>query len=173
MKIIFVCASIAVILFCACKKESLTFGAQKESQNTTQNAAAYVYQSIEKVNDESYNWNPCGEEYVHFTGEALITTHYVINGNKINGEYHYNPQGEKGEGLNSGTVYQGVGSINETFSGSFTNGMYVYTYKSRLALVTPGQANNFVYSYGFDLHITINANGTITVEKSNGIFACQ
>jgi len=173
MKKFFVFVSIAASIFSACKKESLTTGTQARSIDSVPNSAAYVYRSTESVNDESYNWNPCTGEWIHFTGEALITTRYVINGNNINGEYHYNPQGEKGEGLNSGTQYQGTGSINEIFKGSFTNGLYVYTHQSRFNLVSPGKASNFVYTYNFDLHLTINANGSISVEKSGGLFACQ
>ena len=171
MKKNFVFAAIAVLLFSSCKKDSFTTEQQTRSIAATPNSAAYVYQSTERINDESYNWNPCTQEYIHFTGEALITTHYVINGNNISGEYHYNAQGEKGEGLNSGIQYQGVGSTNQQFTDSFTNGLYVVTYKSRITMVAPGKENNFVY--GFDLHITINASGSISVYREGGLFICQ
>jgi hypothetical protein len=173
---------LGLFLFAAvsCKKAELapaseerlvsTAAANALSGTAAQNAATTFHSTVQ-INDESENWSPCTGEWIHFTGEALLNVHFTFNNNKIHGEYHYNPQGEKGVGLSSGLQYQGVGVINRTFSISQINGVYTYNQRIRIALVAPGSGNNLVWSA--DLHVTINANGELTAFRDNETLECQ
>jgi hypothetical protein len=155
----------------SCKKTNVIPATENRLSTADAQNAAIVVHNTQRINDESYNWNPCTEELIHFTGEALATSNFIINGNKISGEIHYNPQGEKGEGLSSGIRYQGVGSTNESFSGSLTNGSYAYNATVRITFVAPGKGNNFVWTAVY--HNTFNANGDFIVERSDFSLECQ
>jgi hypothetical protein len=154
----------------SCKKTDVAPAAKNAVSTANAQAASSVYHNTQKVNDESYNWNPCTQEWVHFTGYALVNTDVVINGNNVSADLHFNEQGEKGVGLSSGIQYQGVGGQNISFSGSFTNGFYNYTSVGRITMVAPG-GNNLVQS--LKQHVTVNANGELTVFRDDYSLSCQ
>jgi hypothetical protein len=155
----------------SCKKIELAPSSQtSQSTSTSQSAAALFHVSL-KVDDESYNWDDCTNEWIHFTGYAQRVFDFTITGNKINGHSHYNPEGEKGEGLSSGIQYQGVGASNNSFSGSLINGSYTSSFTELISMVAPGRGNNLVWN--FTSHITFNANGDVTVVRDNFKILCR
>jgi hypothetical protein len=161
----------ASLLICAasCKKAEVT-PSNNLSSSATQNAAVVIHSS-QKVDDASDNWDPCTNEWIHFTGYAQITTSFTINDNRVTGVFHYNAEGEKGVGLSSGTQYRGVGGYTSSFSGSLVNGSYTQSFTSRITMVALGKGNNFVQ--GAIQKFTINAKGEITVAKAEFTITCQ
>src|SRR4051812_27556208 len=101
--------ALLLIAATSCKKTELTPNQKSLSSSGSDNAASVIHSS-QKIDDESYNWDPCTNELIHFTGYAQVVFDYTTNGNKLHGVFHYNPKGEKGEGLSSGIHYQGVGA---------------------------------------------------------------
>jgi hypothetical protein len=174
---IIILASILTLAFASCKKDEVAQSNNENSSHALSTAsanapeAASVYHATYQINDESYNWNPCTNEWVHFTGDAQIVFDYVINNNMVSGVYHYNPQGEKGEGLSSGIIYQGTGSFTQSFSASLINGSSTYNEAIKIPLIAPGRGNNLVWTIIF--HVIINSNGELEVQKLNDSLTCQ
>lgn len=95
-----------------------------------------------------------------YNRHLLITA--TVNDNTVSGTFHAQPQGTDLVGETSGDVYQGTGVSQETFSGSLQNGQYTDTFVENFRIIGPGRGNNFLlHEVG---HVTVNANGDVTVE---------
>ena len=103
------------------------------------------------------------------TIHSLITM--TINGNRVSGKYHFQPQGGTLTGQTTGAAYQGTGVTQGTFSGSFINGQYQQTDVNNFRIIGQGPGNNFLQH---DLaHITITANGDVSVTFTNDSISCK
>jgi hypothetical protein len=114
--------------------------------------------------------NPCTGEDVDLTYDGTISVRGVINNNRVNVTTQYNYQ-LSGEGQTSGATY--VGHISEKFTenGSLNNGQFVFDVVVNANLNTSGGGNNVKETQTF--HVTVNANGTVTVGRGESSAICQ
>jgi hypothetical protein len=116
---------------------------------------------------------PCANngagETVTLTGNLHIETNITFN-NAGGGSIHllFNPQGISGTGSVTGAKYQGTGMTQE--QESFSTG-FEFTFVNRFDIIGQGPGNNF--SVHETAHITVNANGTLTVFFDNISVVCK
>src|SRR5215831_13015094 len=112
---------------------------------------------------------PCADggaaELVDLSGPLHTLITYTINGNNVSGYFHFQPQGISGSGETTGDKYHATGLTESTFKGSFQNFQYNSTFVNRFDIIGQGPGNNFTIHQ--TAHITINANGTVTVNFDN------
>jgi len=115
-------------------------------------------------------FNPCNGEFVVADGTIGDDLHVVINNNRVNLSEHES-------GHLSGTGDQGNGyevNVNAqlTENGiSLQNGAVTLTEVVSEEFISKGGAPNFVVK--ITEKITINANGTITVDRTNFTTECR
>jgi hypothetical protein len=98
-------------------------------------------------------------ENVLLTGVLHDLFHITINGNKFVLKAHDQPQGISGVGEISGDVYHATGVTQETFT-SGTVGL-TDSFINNFKIIGQRPGNNILVHE--NLHITVNANGTLTV----------
>jgi hypothetical protein len=108
-------------------------------------------------------------ELVELTGSLHETFHVTFDGR---GGFHIsvidNPQGISGTGLTTGAKYQGTGETRDGFNGVVG---FEETFVNNFKIIGQGPGNNFLVHD--NLHITVNANGTLTVSIDNFSVECK
>ena len=112
-------------------------------------------------------------EIVDLTGNlhALFITSSSSSGN-VTVKFHFNPQDVIAVGRTTGNIYQGTGvtQMIATYDG-ITGYPFVSNYVNNYRLIGKGSgANYLVHS---NVHITINANGTVTASVDNSSVDCK
>jgi len=115
--------------------------------------------------------NPCNGETVDFSGTVHGNSTITVNGNNFHATFQFNPQGVNGNGETTGAKYQATGVTREDFNGSFTNGSFNETFINRFDFMGQGSTPNFSVHETF--HITVNANGTVSVSFDNFSTTCH
>ena len=110
-------------------------------------------------------------ETVDLSGPLHTLISFTINGNKVSGKMHFQPQGISGTGETTGDKYQATGVTQETFKNSLQNGQANDTFINNFRIIGQGPGNNFLVHE--TLHFTINANGTTTVSHDNFSMDCK
>ena len=110
-------------------------------------------------------------ETVDLSGSLHTLITETINGNKISGKMHFQPQGVSGTGETTGANYHATGVTQTQFSASLQNGQATVTFINRFDIVGQGPGNNF--SVHETAHTTFNANGTVTVTFDNFSITCK
>jgi len=100
---------------------------------------------------------------------TLITS--TVNGNKVSGKTHFQPQGGSLVGETTGDSYRPTGVTQDTFNGSLQNGLFTQTFINNFRIIGPGPGNNFLVHESF--HVTINANGDTAVTHDNVSEDCK
>jgi len=163
--------SVFILIFISCKKEINT--ALNSSNKLS--AKAEVYTSNEKIPADLLIFIPCANggagEYVELSGFLHATTHVTVTGNNFHVKYHTQPQGISGVGQTTGDKYQATGVTQEQYGGSFVNGQYEDTYVNNFKIIGQGTGNNYLIHES--LHVTINANGTVTTLIDNFTADCK
>jgi len=117
---------------------------------------------------------PCANggagEIVDFTGTVHSLLRTTINGNRFSQTFEGNYQGVTGTGETTGDTYVGDGAEHQTFNDSFTNGQFTGTFTTHVNFVGQGSAPNLTFSEV--AHITVNANGDVTVNFDNFSVDC-
>jgi len=160
-----VIAVIFILNFISCTKEVVNSSSQQQLKATAvQSNAASTFLSNDKIPIVTLVFIPCANggagEYVQLSGCIHVVTSMTINGNNLRGKVHYQPQGIKGVGEVTGDKYRGTGVTQDEFKGSFVKG-YEITSVNNFRIIGQGKGNNFLVHTVF--HITVNANGQITV----------
>jgi len=118
---------------------------------------------------------PCAAEgageIVDLSGPLHTLVSFTINGNNVSGKFHFQPQGISGTGETTGDKYQGTGVTQETFKTSLQNGQANLTFVNNFRMIGQGPGNNFLVHE--NLHINVNANGTLTVFHDNFSIDCK
>ncbi len=99
----------------------------------------------------------------------LMTT--TVNGNNVSGKYHFQPQGSDLTGSVTGDAYKATGVSQGTFKGSLQNGQFTATDVNNYRLIGHGPGNNLLI-HEVD-HITVNANGDVTVTFEKPSVDCK
>jgi hypothetical protein len=111
-------------------------------------------------------------EIVDLTGPLHTLITFTINGNNVSGTAHFQPQGLSGAGETTGDKYQATGVTKDTsFKVSFQNGQAQQTFVNNFRIIGTGPGNNFLVHE--EAHVTINANGAVTVVHDNLSVACK
>jgi hypothetical protein len=110
-------------------------------------------------------------EMVDISGSLHTLVSFTINGNKMSGYFHFQPQGIVGVGETTGLKYQGTGATVESFKASFVNGQANDTFVNNFRIVGQGRGNNYLVHE--TLHFTANADGSITVSHGNFEIDCK
>ncbi len=100
---------------------------------------------------------------------TLIST--TLTGNSVSGYFHFQPQGLSGTGETTGAKYNGTGVTEQSFKSSLQNGQANLTYVNNFRIIGQGAGNNYLVHE--TLHITINADGTLTVFHDNFSIDCK
>ena len=132
-------------------------------------AEAFTVTTVEQI-PISFETPGC-EEPILLTGTLHLVSHVTFD---ANGGFHLvsesNPQGVRGLGLTSGTMYQGtgVGRVNANASGS---GAEEFTTVGSFKIIGRGPTDNLLVQATF--HVTVNANGEVTSVVDNFSVRCQ
>ena len=111
-------------------------------------------------------------ELVDLSGPLHTLITFTINGNNVSGTAHFQPQGLSGTGETTGDKYQATGVTKaSSFKGSFQNGQFTQTHVNNFRIIGSGSGNNFLVHEV--LHVTFNANGTVTVFHDNFSIDCK
>jgi len=110
-------------------------------------------------------------EVVDVSGTLHVLVSATVNGNMMSGYAHFQPQGISGTGETTGEKYQATGITLITFKFSLQNGQVSSTFVNNFGLIGQGPGNNLLVHE--NMHITLNANGTITVTHDNFIIDCK
>jgi hypothetical protein len=118
---------------------------------------------------------PCANggagELVELTGNLHILETLTVNGNNFSLVEHFQPQGVSGTGQTTGARYQATGVTSMSQKGSFQNGQATATFINRFDIIGQGPGNNFTIHE--TEHLTINADGTVTVFFDNFVADCK
>ena len=116
--------------------------------------------------------NPCNGEPVIMTGELILTTRTTIDSSGgLHVAFNLVPSGVRGEGA-SGAVYKAVGGEREHFNVDLDDDAPLTdTFTSVFNLVSQGSTDNFIARITF--HVTVNANGEVTVVFDNVVAECR
>jgi hypothetical protein len=110
-------------------------------------------------------------EVVDLSGPLHTLISFTINNNNVSGDFHFQPQGISGTGETTGDKYQATGITRESFKASLQNGQANFTFVNNFRIIGQGPGNNFLVHE--TLHLTINANGTVTVFHDNFSVDCK
>jgi hypothetical protein len=121
------------------------------------------------------NLVPCANggagELVLVQGTLHIQQHITINGNRATVKSHFQPQGAGGTGLTTGDTYNAVGVTQEVDTIALTGGANEFTFVNNFRLIGQGPNNNLqVHQL---VHVTINADGTVTTVVDNTSVECN
>ncbi len=174
MKKILIIAA-AFITLNSCKKDA-TFSEGGKQDNIMRNSKTSALTSA-LVTDEHFDFpgpftldNPCNGETVIVTGTIGEDRHTVINNNRVNLTSHQ--QGHL-EGTGSlGNTY--ITNLNENvaFNGFLSsNGAFIINDVTIFRMISKGGAPDFIVRR--IAHLTVNANGTVTVDRVDFETFCQ
>ncbi len=110
-------------------------------------------------------------EIVDLSGSLHTLISFTINGNNVSGYFHFQPQGISGIGETTGDDYQGTGVTEETFRNSLQNGQANSTFVNNFRIIGQGPGNNYLVHE--TLHVSVNAEGTVTVTHDNFSIDCK
>ena len=168
---------IVCILFISCKKDLNTSANNKNlaATNVSNAASTTAVTSTDKVPTQIQIFIPCANgglgETVDLTGTLNVVFHTTINGNNFSAKYHFQPQGISGLGETTGDKYNATGVTQEHFSGSFSNGQFEDTFIDNFRIIGQGSGNNYLIHE--NSHVTVNANGQVTVVIDNFTADCK
>jgi len=132
-------------------------------------------QVIDKTNVNLTVFVPCAAggvgEVVDLSGPLLTLISFTINGNNVSGYFHFQPQGVSGTGETTGANYQATGVTQETFKNSLQNGQANLTFVNNFRIIGQGPGNNFLVHE--TMHVSVNADGTVTVFHDNFSIDCK
>lgn len=110
-------------------------------------------------------------EVVDLSGPLHTLISFTINGNNVSGYFHFQPQGISGAGETTGDKYQATGVTQESFKNSLQNGQANFTLVNNFRIIGQGPENNFLVHE--TMHLTVNADGTLTVFHDNFSIDCR
>jgi len=136
-------------------------------------AAATTFTTSQSFPVDLFVYIPCAAggagEFVELTGNLHDLFHitFTAKGGVIVSVLD-NPQGVSGTGLTTGAKYQGTGETRFSFTGTVG---FEETDVNNFKIIGSGPGNNFlVYE---TLHVTVNANGTLTTYVDNFSVECK
>ena len=116
---------------------------------------------------------PCADggagEDVVFEGNLHILIAVTLDGKGgFHIKQHFQPQGLQGVGLSTGDKYQATGVTQIHFNGQVGQ---TITFINNFRMIGQGPGNNFLVHENY--HLTVNANGVVSVEHDNMSVECK
>jgi hypothetical protein len=137
--------------------------------------AGAAVQVNDKTNINLTIFVPCAAggagEVVDLSGPLHTLVSSTINGNNVSGYFHFQPQGISGTGETTGANYQATGVTEESFKSSLQNGQANLTFVNNFRIIGQGPGNNYLVHE--TMHLSVNANGTVTVFHDNFSVDCK
>jgi hypothetical protein len=137
-------------------------------------AQAETYTDIERVPIVPSLWNPCAEEQVRLEGNIQFVSHTTIDANGgIHSQVQVTPQNVAGVGLLTGAEYRFSGAVTDSANFRWQPGdsAETFTLVDQHRFIALGVSENTVMQETF--HVTINANGDLTVLREDTKLICQ
>ena len=138
-------------------------------------AAHAAVQVNDKTNVVITEFIPCAAggagEVIDVAGPLHTLITYTINGNKVSGYSHFQPQEIVGVGETTGAQYHATGVTIESFKTSLQNGQASMSFVNNFRMIGQGPGNNFLEHE--TEHINFKADGTVTVFHDNFSIVCQ
>src|SRR5579864_8926310 len=139
-------------------------------------APAYAAVQINDKTDISITvFMPCAAggagEIVDLSGPLHTLISSTFNGNNVSGYFHFQPQGISGTGETTGDKYHATGVTSESFKTSLQNGQANLTFVNNFRIIGQGPGNNYLIHE--TMHVTINADGALTVSHDNFSVDCK
>jgi hypothetical protein len=110
-------------------------------------------------------------EVVTLSGDLHILISTTVNANHISLYTHFQPQGVSGVGSVSGDKYQGTGVTRTSIEADVVSFPFIETFVNNFRIIGQGPGNNFLLHQ--NIHITVNANGTVTASVDNFSVECK
>ena len=110
-------------------------------------------------------------EIVTLTGPLHTLITETFNGRNVSGKFHFQPQGVNGTGQDTGASYRATGVTQQTFNTSLQNGQGTLSFVNNFRIVGQGPGNNYLVHE--TMHLTFNADGTLTVSHDNFSAECK
>lgn len=110
-------------------------------------------------------------EVVDLSGSLHAVFSITVNGNNVHLNTLFNPQGVNGVGETTGAKYQATGETRSDMNFDVVAFPLNITFVNNFKIIGQGPNNNFLVHE--NLHITVNANGTLTAFIDNFSFTCQ
>jgi hypothetical protein len=110
-------------------------------------------------------------EVVDLSGSLHVVFSITVNANNVHINTLFNPQGVNGVGETTGAKYQGTGETRSDMNFDVVAFPLNITFVNNFKIIGQGPNNNFLVHE--NLHITVNANGTLTTFIDNFSFTCQ
>jgi hypothetical protein len=118
---------------------------------------------------------PCADngvgENLNLSGPLHTLISFTMNGNNVSGYFHFQPQGISGTGETTGAKYTATGVTQQSFKSSLQNGQANFTFVNNFRMIGQGPGNNFLVHE--TLHVTMAADGTVTVVHDNFSIDCK
>ena len=113
--------------------------------------------------------NPCNGEPMVFSGYVHLALRFTDDAaGGIHVGQHFDTQGIKGVGAVTGATYTGNEALNDEFNAKYG---LEETFEHHFSMITHGPLPNFVLHEVE--HVTINANGEVTVFLNNFSAECR
>lgn len=111
-------------------------------------------------------------ENVNLTGWLHVVIHTsVSNSGILHAKTHFQPQNLSGTGETSGDSYRGVGVTQDNLSLHPEGFPVSFTLVNNFRMIGQGKGNNFQVHE--NVHVTVNANGDMTVDRSHARITCN
>lgn len=137
-------------------------------------ARAVLSKENVKIPIELTQFVPCADggqgEVVALTGNLHVLFQFAISSSgQVTLRDHSNPQGVEGTGLSTGDRYRGTG-VTQSHD-RFGQVGESFTFVNNFRIIGRGPGNNFTVHETF--HLTVNANGTLTVLTDKARVRCR
>lgn len=110
-------------------------------------------------------------EMVTLTGPLHTVITETFSGRNVSGKFHFQPQGVTGTGEVTGASYHATGVTQQTFKTSLQNGQGTLSFVNNFRIIGQGTGNNFLVHE--TMHLTFNADGTLTVTHDDFSAECK
>jgi len=119
---------------------------------------------------------PCANggvgEMVMLSGELHTLISSTENKNVTRYKFHFQPQGMSGVGEDTGDKYQATGVTQTVVKAQVAPGeQYQETFVNNFRIIGAGPGNNYLVHEVF--HVTVNANGEVSVEFDHFTVECK
>lgn len=157
-----------------CSKESSnSLSLQVSSNNTVDNSQLYKT-SGKTIQPLDVSWyGPCTGEYIHVTGQIVLTYNIIQKENSTNYAVEFHYQNTKGVGETTGKQYAIVGfnasHLYQNFS--FDDVNKVSTVSGRVMYVTQGESTRLVAIAKFKM--IQSSSGKLVVAQDSYSFTCE
>ncbi len=110
-------------------------------------------------------------EVISMSGNLHVLFSVTVNGNNVHFQSHFQPQGISGVGLTTGEKYQATGVTRFDTNADVVDFPLNFTFVNNFRMIGQGPGNNLLVHE--NLHVTINADGTVTAFHDNFSVECK